>query len=115
MLACDLVNILTNHLPAHSPRKFTELHQLVIGFLLGSAHAGIDSTSCHFGSPLRFFDHRKRAAFLARFERSAAVMPSAVFAPPCCPRHFGQYRTTTSSVSGCSAHRSAIMRSLYHC
>src|SRR5215472_12339763 len=115
MFARNLVNVFRNYMPSHSAREVTELHQLVVGFLLASGYSAIDRTSCHFGSPLRFFDHRDRAAFRARFERSAAVMPSAVFAPPCLPRHFGQYRTTTSSVSGCSAHRSAIMRSLYHC
>jgi len=47
-----------------------------------------------------FLGHRALAAFCARLDRSAAVIPFAALAPPCCPRHTGQYSTTTSRVSG---------------
>lgn len=60
------------------------------------------------------FFHRARAAFFARFVFSAAVMPFAVFAPPCCPRHTGQYSTTTSSVSGWMVQCFAIGCTRYH-
>jgi hypothetical protein len=43
--------------------------------------------------------HRAITALRARLVRAAAVMVCAVFSPPACPRHAGQYFTTTSSVS----------------
>jgi hypothetical protein len=72
-----------------------------------SCRTGVDSVACRgifflgygYGF-LAFLGHRALAAFCARLDRSAAVMPLAALAPPCCPRHTGQYSTTTSRVSG---------------
>lgn len=46
------------------------------------------------------FAHLASTAFRARCDRCLAVMLFAVFVPPACPRHTGQYLTTTNSVSG---------------
>jgi hypothetical protein len=89
VLACNLVNVFENNVPAQRARKLSQLYELIVCLLLARANSRINSAS-HFVPPVFFFAQRARAAFLARLDRSALVLFFAAIAPPAPPRQAGQ-------------------------